>query len=119
MVKKEVAYEREFISRKSEVNHHNNNFSQITSKKDDNLRYQVQSRFDVYGINGMGFDGKQFYNWSVGGNPGGKINEEKTIKYVTKYRITKSGSLESINTRCDLEIFLLENDFKKIESKLE
>jgi len=115
MVIKEVQYKRNFISRNSGICKGTGNFSQITSKEDDLIRYEVQTKFNVYGINGMGFDGKQFYHYDVGGNLGPRINEENSIEYTTKYNIKKSGKLEDISENCELEEFLLIKGFKKIE----
>jgi len=111
----EIEYVKDFLSVKGKVNPFNNNFHQESCEEDNSLRYKIQSKFDVYGINGMGYDGKQLYKWCVGDNIGPRINEEESVKYSLTYSITKSGKLEDLSENCDLEDFLLTKGFKKIE----
>jgi len=113
MVVKKIMYEKEYFSRKSEVCKGTGNFSQITAQEDNELRHEIQEKFDVKGTNGSGFDGEQLYYFDVIGNPNSKINEEKSINYKTTYFIKKAGT--NISKNCDLEEFLLTKGFKKIE----
>ena len=114
VISEEIRYVKKFYSIKSEVNPHNNNFRQMTCKKDNSLRREIQEKFDVKGTNGMGYDGRQFYKWTAGDNLGPRINEEERIKYNLIYSIQKSGRLEDLSKNCDLEDFLENRGFERI-----
>ncbi len=65
-----------------------------------------------------GFDGEQHYSFSFGSNFPEQQEEdkEKNVNYFAYVDIKKAGALEKISKNCDLEEFLLKEDFKKEES---
>jgi hypothetical protein len=110
-------YEKEFLSKKGKTCKGTGNFGQEHSEEDDNLRNEIQKKFDIIGTNGRGFDGRVMYEYSYYQGLGPQINVEESVRYKTKCCIVKAGTLENISKPCELEEFLLEKGFKKIENK--
>ncbi len=134
---KKTEYFKEFISKTkyTDTAYHGSprwEPSQTIGKEEDELREEIISKFALKGerciylgggfghsevINDPeGFDGKFFYTFRFYS----KLEREKTeknIPYLGGVSIKKAGKLENLSDNCDLEDFLLEKGFKRVEEK--
>ncbi|HTY44111.1 MAG TPA: hypothetical protein VMC80_02620 [Patescibacteria group bacterium] len=127
MAVKRVKYSRTFLSRTGEVDsggYHKSEFvsAQVLSEEDGDIRDQIQERFEFYNEEDerfskhrrFGFDGKMQYFYRISGHPTDEKDSLKNIPYKTEVDITKAGALEELDKQSDLERFLAENGFVKI-----
>ena len=112
-----AGYSRNFLSKKGDKR------SQTIGNKHINLMVELSERFQLYNpsnykglFGGLGFDGEQLYKFTMQGEPKAlKSKPEENVMYNVKVHVHKAGQLRKIKKPCDLELFLLNNAFKKIE----
>ena len=95
---------------------------QRACKEDKNLREEIKSRFGIY--NGdllFGFDGKLIYFFTIKGHPQELEDTSKNVPYDAKVQLLILGKESDLefpqfaDTRSDLEHFILNHGFKRIE----
>lgn len=131
-----VAYRKNFISKTDSEDiapHGSPQFEDFQTLGDDdrNLRenlfktysYNYENRgerfFDTstkyHDRKGFGFDGSQVYSFAIDGQPTTSPKDtSKNVQYEVEVKITKSGNSKTIKKPSDLELFLLNNAFKRI-----
>lgn len=113
MVKKEVKYEKEFASRKSDKNP--SIYDDIISEEEYLIQEEFAQKFSTPQC--LGFDGKQMYSYEITSTLRLPDTLISTMPYKVIYIINKMGEIKDIKEPSDLENFLLEKGFKKIDKE--
>ncbi len=106
-MKKEVKYEREFISRKN-----NRLINEICAEEHNLFMEKFEEKFG--NPNNFGFDGSLMYSYEI--NSTMKIPDyiDKKMPYKLIFTINQFGAPKELQLSSDLEYFLLDKGFKKI-----
>ncbi len=136
MAVKTVNYSRTFLSVTDsyDISHHGSPIYedyQTISEEDRKLREDLHQKFSLYDKNeghdelfnlprrtSFGFDGKQAYHFSINGSPEtSEKDRKKENKYTVNITVVKAGDSNIIQTPSDLEICLMEKDFRYAKTK--
>jgi hypothetical protein len=137
MAVKEIDYSRMFVSRtdkriyKTDKSHAFYSGTpaceerQVQSDEDKSIREEMERKYGLksgteeFGERTTGFDRQFLYSFWVDtkGLISLGITSPKNIEYPVHVHIKKSGSEEDLDQPSDLEIFLLEKGFCKVEPK--
>ena len=124
-VSDEITYSKEFLSKTNKIDiscNRSENY-QTFNEEDWALRNQAMQNFGLAELplfgqdSWQGYDGNQIYLWKVSGGPvqHNDSDPSKNVKYTTRYFIKKAGTREAIEKPCELEEFLVQNNFVRIK----
>jgi hypothetical protein len=124
-------YSKTFLSTTDsyDISHHGSPMYeayQTISEEDRKLRDDLDKKFSFYNKNegydemtkvprrtSFGFDGKQIYIFKINGGPEtSSTNPKKRTKYHVNISVVKAGDSHIIQNLSDLELRLIDEDFK-------
>jgi len=107
-MKKQIKYEKEYTSRKNkEV------LEEIRAEEDNLFMQEFEEKFE--NAQKFGFDGTLSYFYEINSTINIPNHLDKILPYKVIFTINKFGNPRKFHYSTDLEYFLLDKGFKKIE----